>query len=50
VDAPDAKAAELAAVKAFTLNEWQRKRPTGARAALPDRSTLYPQAHLTDSN
>jgi hypothetical protein len=26
VEAPDAKAAELAAVKAFTLNEWQRKR------------------------
>jgi hypothetical protein len=26
VDAPDQKAAEMAAVKAFTLNEWQRKR------------------------
>jgi hypothetical protein len=26
VDAPDAKAAEFAAVKAFTLSEWQRKR------------------------
>jgi hypothetical protein len=26
VEAPDAKAAELAAAKAFTLSEWQRKR------------------------
>jgi hypothetical protein len=26
VEAPDQKAAELAAAKAFTLSEWQRKR------------------------
>jgi hypothetical protein len=26
VEAPDSKAAELVAVKSFTLNEWQRKR------------------------
>ena len=26
VEAPDQKAAELVAAKAFTLNEWQRKR------------------------
>ena len=26
VEAPDEKAAELAAAKAFTLSEWQRKR------------------------
>jgi hypothetical protein len=26
VEAPDQKAAELVAAKAFTLSEWQRKR------------------------